>query len=104
MTKNFKGRFTVIFIVLFIGLFGIPFLGGAIFSIEKLFNPNIPWSQKHNLKPGIDISGGTSLTYEIQVAPNQPVKEELSQQVADALKRRVDPDGVKNLVWRPQGP
>ncbi|HLL91165.1 MAG TPA: protein translocase subunit SecD, partial [Tepidisphaeraceae bacterium] len=27
----------------------------------------------------------------------------LAEDVMNALKRRVDPDGVKNLVWRPQG-
>ena len=27
----------------------------------------------------------------------------LSEAVMDALKKRVDPDGVRNLIWRPQG-
>jgi len=27
----------------------------------------------------------------------------LADQVMEALKKRVDPDGVRNLVWRPQG-
>src|SRR6266571_2774741 len=69
----YRGRLTAILIVLFIGLFGIPF-----------------------------ISGGISLLYEIKAPPGGGPTN-LSEQVAEALKKRVDPDGVRNLVWRPQG-
>src|SRR5947207_9421124 len=98
----YRGRLTAIFVVLFIGLFGIPFIGGGIFPIARLFDPRIPWNHKHNLKPGLDISGGISLLYEIK-APPGGAEANLSEKVADALKKRVDPDGVRNLVWLPQG-
>src|SRR5215212_5926248 len=58
----------------------------------------------HNLKPGIDMGGGTSLLYEIkQPEGGGPVTGKLAEDVATALKKRVDPDGVRNLIWRPQG-
>src|SRR4051812_26643042 len=99
----YRGRLTAIIIVLFIGLFGIPFIGGGIFPIGRLLDPKIPWNRKHDLKPGLDISGGISLLYEIK-APPGGADATLSEKVSEALKRRVDPDGVRNLIWRPQGP
>src|SRR5215204_5257353 len=65
----YRGRVTAIIIVLFIGLFGIPFIGGGIFPIGRLLDPSIPWNRKHDLKPGLDISGGISLLYEIKPPP-----------------------------------
>ena len=96
MEHKLSGRVTLILIVLAVGLIGI-------FPPNRLLNGDIPWSKKHNLKPGIDISGGTSLLYEIK-APPGGAKDDLSQKVADALRKRVDPNGVQNLVWRPHGP
>ena len=96
MEKKYTGRFAIILAVLFVALLGI-------FPPSRVFDSSIPWAQKLNLKPGIDISGGTSLVYEIQV-PAGDAATDLSQRVADSLKKRVDPDGVRNLVWRPQGP
>ena len=44
-------------------------LVGALFSIcpqpLRLFS-SLPWSEKLNLKPGIDMVGGTSLLYQIK--------------------------------------
>ncbi|MGE5609604.1 MAG: protein translocase subunit SecD [Bacillota bacterium] len=97
MEHKFAGRFTLIIFVLLVGSLGI------FWPPSRLFNTDVPFSKRLNLKPGIDISGGTSLTYEIQ-APSGTATNDLSQRVADALKKRVDPDGVRNLVWRPQGP
>src|SRR5258705_1118672 len=99
----YRGRLTAIFIVLFIGLFGIPFMGGGIFPIGRLLDPSIPWNRKHDLKPGLDISGGISLLYEIK-SSSGTTDPDIANKVAEALKRRVDPDGVRNLVWRPQPP
>jgi SecD/SecF fusion protein len=99
----YRGRLTAIAVVLFIGLFGIPFVGGGIFPLARLFDTSVPWNKKHDLRPGLDISGGISLLYEIKQPPGGAASN-LSEQVAEALKRRVDPDGVRNLIWRPQGP
>jgi len=97
MEHRYGGRVVLILVVLLIGLIGI-------FPPQRLFNPELPWSRKINLKPGIDIAGGTSLLYEIDVPPGEVASGELVQNVATALKKRVDPRGVLNLVWRPQPP
>src|SRR5512133_1397055 len=68
----------------------------------SLFRRDLTWAQKVNLKPGTDIAGGTKLLYEIK-APEGGGGPDLSQRVMDALKKRIDPDGVRNLIWRPQG-
>src|SRR5258706_1031378 len=99
----YRGRLTAILIVLFIGLFGIPFIGGGISPIGRLLDSKIPWNRKQDLRPGLDIRGGISLLYEIKAAPGT-TDPDIATKVAEALKRRVDPDGVRNLVWRPQPP
>src|SRR5439155_21751172 len=52
---------------------------------------------------GIDMVGGTSLLYEIKQPEGGVTSARLAEDVASALKKRVDPDGVRNLIWRPQG-
>lgn len=104
MPTNLSGRFTLIIILTLVSLFGVPFLGGGVFPLKRLLDPEIPWSQKHNLKAGIDMAGGTSLLYEIQAPGGKQSTPELVVEVMQSLKRRVDPDGTKNLVWRPTGP
>src|SRR5258708_3064548 len=100
MPTNYGGRLLLTGAVLLCCLFGIPGIGGGILKPTKLFD-SIPFSQKTNLKPGIDIAGGTSLTYEIKV-PSGGAKrnsgQTLAEEVAQALKKRVDPNGVYNLV------
>jgi SecD/SecF fusion protein len=78
----------------------------AIFSpaVDKLFHPGEKVTRWINLKPGIDMVGGTSLLYEIKrPAGGYRGSDNLAEKVMTALKRRVDPDGVRNLVWRPEG-
>ena len=90
MNQNYSGRVTIILLVLF----------GALYCIFPRGNLTKP-----NLKPGIDMAGGTSLLYEIKEPPGgyQGTKGTLAEEVMEALKKRVDPSGTKNLVWRPQG-
>ncbi|HEX4123137.1 MAG TPA: hypothetical protein VHY37_00300, partial [Tepidisphaeraceae bacterium] len=74
--------------------------------LSKLFHPHEPLTGIFNLRPGIDMVGGTSLVYSIKQPAggwHPPGGEPLSVAVMEALKRRVDPSGVKNLIWRPQG-
>jgi SecD/SecF fusion protein len=61
-----------------------------------------PW--KKQLKGGIDLVGGHSLLYAIDTTglAKQDIAG-LSTRVMERLKVRVDPEGVKNLVWRPVG-
>jgi SecD/SecF fusion protein len=57
-----------------------------------------------SLKLGIDLNGGYSLLYEIDDTGLRDFeKANLANQVIDVLKKRVDPDNVRNLVWRPIG-
>jgi SecD/SecF fusion protein len=89
MPTNHFGRITIVVAVL---LFSLWF----IFPQGNVLSPN--------LKPGIDMVGGTSLLYEIEPPEGgwtQPTP--LSEAVMEALKKRVDPDGRRNLIWRPQG-
>src|SRR5436190_18503040 len=97
MESNHSGRLMVILAVLLAALW-------AIFpSPGKLFDPDVPFAEKHALRPGIDMVGGTSLTYEIKAPPGTSSNTNLAEQVMESLKKRVDPDGVRNLIWRPQG-
>ena len=98
MPTTYSSRVLIILLTLVICLF-------LIFGVPsaRLFDPHLTLIQKTNLKPGIDMVGGVRLIYEIQASPDQPNKEELANEVMDALKRRVDPNGLRNLVWRPQG-
>ena len=98
MSQNYSGRLAVILVILLGSL-------ALVFSpvLEKAFHWHAQITKWVNLKPGIDMVGGTSLVYQIKTAPGQPYKADLATKVAEALKRRVDPHGVMNLVWRPQG-
>ena len=58
------------------------------------------------IRPGLDLVGGTSLLYQIKEpigGYHSPDGHTLAEDVMAALKRRVDPEGVKNYIWRPQG-
>lgn len=87
MHQKYTGRVILILAVVAAALW-------AIFPNGNFRHPD--------LKPGIDMVGGTSLLYEIKVSPGQDTAN-LSEKVMEALKKRVDPQGVRNLVWRPQG-
>ncbi len=51
------------------------------------------------LNPGIDLAGGTTLTYAVQVPDGQNAETAIEQTI-EILKDRVDPAGIMNLVWR----
>ena len=56
------------------------------------------------LKPGIDLAGGTSLIYEIDIQDLEEGEEkDLAQRMITVLRRRIDPANIQNLIWRPQG-
>ncbi len=57
-----------------------------------------------SLKLGIDLDGGYSLLYEIdEKGLDEAQKVNLADNVIGILKKRVDPDNVRNLVWRTIG-
>src|SRR5438067_1369659 len=89
MPQHYTGRITLIVAVLLIAMW-------AVFPNGNLKEPN--------LKPGIDMVGGTSLLYEIKLPPGgYHGQKTLAEEVMESLKKRVDPQGVRNLIWRPQG-
>jgi SecD/SecF fusion protein len=56
------------------------------------------------LKGGIDLAGGTSLLYEVQIPENyQGDPAQLSGEVITTLRNRIDPNSQKNLIWRVVG-
>ena len=101
MSQNYSGRLAVVLSVLLIALLAI-FWPSVKSPVKVGFNSAVPFSQKVNLKPGIDIKGGTSLLYEIK-AGDQGGNTNLAQEMVSILKQRVDPSGLLNLVWRPHG-
>ncbi|HTL27612.1 MAG TPA: protein translocase subunit SecD, partial [Tepidisphaeraceae bacterium] len=97
MPTNYSGRILLIAAVLISALWWIV-------PPKNLVNPKLSWGQKHDLRPGIDMVGGTKLLYEIkQPEGGYRGSGTLAEEVMAALKRRVDPDGVRNLIWRPSG-
>ena len=58
-----------------------------------------PPSQK--LKPGLDLQGGTTLIYQVNVPSEQDPRDVIDQTI-ETLRKRVDPNGVMNLIWRRQ--
>src|SRR3954454_9570220 len=101
MSQNYSGRVAVIVTVILLALLAI-FYPSIARPKAVAFNPNVPFLEKTSLKPGIDIVGGTSLLYEIKQPEGRPISN-LAEEVMKALKKRVDPTGTLNLIWRPQG-
>jgi len=56
-----------------------------------------PPTERLNL--GIDLRGGTSLLYEVDTQDADDPESLIKQTIA-ILQKRVDPTGVRNLVWR----
>src|SRR5829696_4220181 len=90
MPTNYSSRILLIAAILFVAFWSI---------FPGLFKGRL----KPDLKPGIDMVGGTSLLYEIKSQDGGPSSGHLAEEVMSALKKRVDPDGQRNLIWRPQG-
>src|ERR1700738_3665780 len=59
-------------------------------------------------KFGVDLVGGTILVYEIDLRKNQDADNKFDAArdinvLAESLKRRIDPNDLKNIVIRPAG-
>ncbi|MCC6579668.1 MAG: protein translocase subunit SecD [Phycisphaeraceae bacterium] len=68
-------------------------LASIAFALLMLYPP------QRKLKPGLDLAGGTTLVYQVNV-PDDVDSQSAIEQVIASLKKRVDPKGVRNLVWR----
>ena len=51
-------------------------------------------------RKGIDLAGGTSLLYELDITKAKGDTSDLAERVVSVLKNRVDPNGQKNFIWR----
>ncbi|MGN6725463.1 MAG: protein translocase subunit SecD [Tepidisphaeraceae bacterium] len=101
MPTTYTNRVLTILLVLWVAVSAVyQRVPGSLFW---LFDPTGPVSFQHSLRPGIDMVGGTSLTYEIKQPEGAQPNVDLAEKVATSLKQRVDPQGVRNLIWRPQG-
>ncbi len=54
---------------------------------------------QRKLKPGLDLAGGTTLVYQVDVPEKMDARTAVDQVIA-SLKKRVDPQGIRNLIWR----
>ncbi len=73
-------------------------IGLVVLSLVILYPPD------EKLKGGIDLVGGTSMLFEIDTTGLEPNQmRDLSTKVMQVLKDRVDPNGQRNLEWRPVG-
>ncbi len=73
-------------------------IGLVVLSLVILYPPG------EKLKGGIDLVGGTSMLFEIDTTGLEPNQmRDLSTKVMEVLKDRVDPNGQRNLEWRPVG-
>lgn len=55
------------------------------------------------LRPGIDLAGGTTFLYQINIDADEEDPRGTVAKVIEVLKDRIDPDQLMNLIWRPQG-
>jgi SecD/SecF fusion protein len=70
----------------------------VVFAVLLVYPP------EDNLKPGLDLAGGTSLIYDIDVSDlDAKDAKGIAQRMIPILLRRVDPTNVANIVMRPLG-
>src|SRR6187455_3318279 len=98
MPTNIAGRVSLIVVVTLVFLAAI--FSPLIQHPSWTFDRSIPFLRKTAIRPGIDMVGGTSLLYEIRMPADRPqaYSGDIAAQMMEALKRRVDPEGVRNLV------
>ncbi|MBN1456551.1 MAG: protein translocase subunit SecD [Sedimentisphaerales bacterium] len=69
-----------------------------IFAVLRLYPP------QENLKPGLDLAGGTSLIYDIDTQGLDATERKgIAQRMIPILLKRIDPTNVANIVMRPLG-
>src|SRR5688500_12789835 len=103
MPTKYSGRILVILFVALACLFAIIPKALTQPRVFFVFRGRVPFSEKLNLRPGIDMVDSTSLLCEIRPPDDSTYSAGLAERVMVSLKKRVDPQGVRNLVWRPQG-
>ncbi|MCB9838107.1 MAG: protein translocase subunit SecD [Phycisphaeraceae bacterium] len=61
----------------------------------------IPPAKK--LRKGRDLAGGVSLVYALESLTDKPVTSEVVERTIEALKERVDPNGLYEIAFTPMG-
>ena len=78
----------------------ISLIAGVMFgAVALLWVPGV-YEPADRLKPGIDLAGGTRLVYDVVIPDGQNNKSAVIEETIAILSDRVDPGGVRNLVWR----
>ncbi|QDU70723.1 protein translocase subunit SecD [Mucisphaera calidilacus] len=57
------------------------------------------WPPEQRLKPGLDLAGGTTLVYTVDIPGGRDPAQVIDETI-DVLRDRIDPTGTRNLVWR----
>ncbi|MFZ4696785.1 MAG: hypothetical protein ACOYMO_02175, partial [Phycisphaerales bacterium] len=60
------------------------------------------WPPKDTLRLGKDLRGGVSLIYAVKLPPDAK-SDQVLKQVIEVLKQRVNPTGVLDISFAPQG-
>ncbi|MEX2546064.1 MAG: protein translocase subunit SecD [Phycisphaeraceae bacterium] len=58
------------------------------------------YDPSQQLKPGLDLAGGTTMIYEVAVQEDVENPGRVIDELIDVLRDRIDPAGTRNLVWR----
>ena len=95
MSKNLVIKITLIIVLVIAGIFLL--FAGAVSTIYIAGKMRM-WIITR------DMTGGTSLVYEVDTQGlTVEEKKGLSKRMIRVLRRRVDPTGLQDLVWRPLG-
>ncbi|MAE60160.1 MAG: protein translocase subunit SecD [Planctomycetaceae bacterium] len=83
-----------------LGMIGRPlgWRSTLIIAVISLFCAEL-YPPAEQLRPGIDLDGGASLLYEVDLEGVQN-KAAAMREVLEILRKRVDPGGTLNLEWR----
>ncbi|OXU14564.1 protein translocase subunit SecD [Sedimentisphaera salicampi] len=77
---------------------------GVLILVLVVFAALSLWPPQSKLKPGLDLAGGASLVYSIDTeGMSDSETDGLAAKVIPVIKKRLDPDGLSNIVIRPQG-
>lgn len=78
----------------------VSLIGAIMFgAIALLWVPGV-YGPSDRLKPGIDLAGGTRLVYDVIIPDRSANKGDVIEETIAILADRVDPGGVRNLIWK----
>ncbi|MEM6258597.1 MAG: protein translocase subunit SecD [Planctomycetota bacterium] len=68
-------------------------------AVALLWVPGV-YGPEDRLKPGIDLAGGTRLVYDVVIPDSSRNASVVIEETIAILSDRVDPGGVRNLIWK----